>query len=51
MIDLHFSVLGHRRLAERYLERCRALPSKIARALVVNLLGVPSGAYAPSSPG
>jgi PAS domain-containing protein len=47
VIDLHFSVLGHRRLAERSLERCRALPPKIVRALVVNLLGVPSGAYAP----
>lgn len=47
VIDLHFTVLGHRRLAERYLDRCRALPPKIARALVINLLGVPPGAYAP----
>jgi hypothetical protein len=47
VVDLHLAVLGHRRLADRFLDRCRALPPETARSLVVNLLGVPPGAYAP----
>ena len=47
IIDLHLGVLGQRRLADRFLDRCRSLPPGIVRSLVVNLLGVPPGAYAP----
>jgi PAS domain-containing protein len=47
VFDLHFAVLGQRRLAERFLDRCRTLPAGTTRSLVVNLLGVPPGAYAP----
>jgi hypothetical protein len=42
VVELHFSVLGHRRLAERYLERCRALPPKIARGTGRQLPGRPA---------
>jgi hypothetical protein len=47
IVDLHFSVLSQRRLADRFLERCRAYPAELTRSLVVNLRGVPAGAYAP----
>jgi PAS domain-containing protein len=47
VVDLRFAVLGQRRLADRFLDRCRTLPPGTTRSLVVNLLGVPPGAYAP----
>jgi hypothetical protein len=47
IVDLHLGALGQRRLADRFLDRCRALPPGISRSLVINLLGVPPGAYAP----
>jgi hypothetical protein len=47
IVDLDFSVLSQRRLADRFLDRCRAYPPELIRSLVVNLQGVPPGAYAP----
>jgi PAS domain-containing protein len=47
IVDLHFSVIAQRRSADRLLARCRTLPADLARGLVVNLVGVPPGTYAP----